>query len=90
MAHDKDKGDLDRGWPERPRVPRASGTPHGRSKPLLSVEETAELLGQSRSSLYRAIATGSLPLPVLNIGGRYRIARVAVERLIEGDWPSTA
>lgn len=89
MAHDKDDDDLDRGWPERRRIPRPSGTPHGRSKPLLSVEEAAELLGQSRSSLYRAIGTGSLPLPVLKIGGRYRIARIAVERLIEGHWPST-
>jgi excisionase family DNA binding protein len=61
----------------------------GRARPLLSVEEAAEMLGQSRSSLYRAISTGSVPLPVLTIGGRYRIARVAVERLIDGQSPSS-
>ena len=45
------------------------------------------MLGQSRSSLYRAIANGSVPVPVLNIGGRYRIARIALERLIDGGTP---
>jgi excisionase family DNA binding protein len=60
---------------------------HLRTKPLLSVEETAELLAQSRSSVYRAIGTNTLPLP--RIGGRYRIARVAVERLIDGQSPSS-
>jgi len=54
-------------------------------KPLLSVEEAAELLGQSRSSLYRAIGRGDLPLPLVTINGRYRIPRVAVERLIDGE-----
>jgi len=62
---------------------------HLRTKPLLSVDETAELLGQSRSSVYRAIGTNTLPLPVLRIGGRYRIARVAVERPIDGQSPSS-
>ena len=33
-------------------------------KPLLSVEETAILLGRSRSAVYRAIDRGDLPLPV--------------------------
>jgi excisionase family DNA binding protein len=54
-------------------------------KPLLSVEETAILLGQSRSSIYRAIDKGDLPLPVVKIGGRWRVPRRAVERLLEGD-----
>jgi excisionase family DNA binding protein len=54
-------------------------------KPLLSVEEAAEMLGQSRSSLYRAIKKGSVPLPVYKIGGRYRIPRAAVERLLNGE-----
>ena len=53
-----------------------------------ALEEAAELLGQSRSSLYRAIGTGTLPFPVLKIGGRYRIAHAAVERLIDGQSPS--
>jgi excisionase family DNA binding protein len=53
-------------------------------KPLLSVEETAFLLGESRSTLYRAVKAGSLPLPMFRIGARIRIPRVAVERLIDG------
>jgi excisionase family DNA binding protein len=58
----------------------------GRSpKPLLSVEDTAVLLGQSRSSIYRAIDRGDLPLPVFTINGRLRIPRRAVERLLDGD-----
>ena len=54
-------------------------------KPLVSVEEAAEMLGQSRSSLYRSIAKGDLPLPIWKIAGRYRIPRRAVERLVAGD-----
>lgn len=61
--------------------------PHHRQNPLLSVEEAAELLGQSRSSFYRAIERGDLPIPVFTIGGRYRIARRSVERLISGELP---
>ncbi len=57
------------------------------AKPLLSVEDTAVLLGQSRSSIYRAIDRGDLPLPVVTINGRLRIPRRAVERLLDGDIP---
>jgi excisionase family DNA binding protein len=53
-------------------------------RPLLSVEETAMLLGETRSTLYRALKAGTFPLPVFRIGGRIRIQRRAVERLIEG------
>ncbi|MHB1533408.1 MAG: helix-turn-helix domain-containing protein [Acidimicrobiales bacterium] len=54
------------------------------AKPLLSVEEVAILLGQSRSSIYRSIERGDLPLPVLTINGRRRVPRRAVERLLDG------
>jgi excisionase family DNA binding protein len=54
-------------------------------KPLLSVEEAADLLGRSRSSLYRSINRGDLPLPVYRISGRYCIPRRAVERFLDGD-----
>jgi excisionase family DNA binding protein len=54
------------------------------TRPLLSVEETAILLGETRSTLYRALKAGTLPLPVFRIGSRIRIPRRAVERLIEG------
>jgi excisionase family DNA binding protein len=53
--------------------------------PLLSVEEAAELLGQSRSSLYRSIHKGDLPLPLVRMSGRWRIPRRAVERLVAGE-----
>lgn len=56
-------------------------------KPLLSVEQTAVLLGESRSSLYRSIERGDLPLPVFRLNGRLRIPRRAVERLMEGELP---
>lgn len=56
-------------------------------KPLLSVEEVAILLGQSRSSLYRSIERGDLPLPVFKLSGRWRVPRRAVESLDEGDLP---
>lgn len=58
-------------------------------RPLLSVEEAAELLGQSRSSLYRAIERGDLPFPVFTINGRYRIALRSVELVIAGDLGGT-
>lgn len=56
-------------------------------KPLLSVEEAATLLGESRSTLYRSIERGDLPLPVFRINGRLRIPRRAVDRLVEGSDP---
>lgn len=59
-------------------------------KPLLSVEETAILLGETRSTLYRAVKAGTLPLPVLRIGSRIRIPRVAVERLVAGIVPKSS
>ena len=55
--------------------------------PLVSVDEAAVLLGASRSSVYRSIERGDLPLPVFRINGRLRIARRAVERLIAGEPP---
>lgn len=56
-------------------------------KPLLSIEETAILLGETRSTLYRAVKAGTLPLPMFRIGSRIRIPRSAVERLIAGEAP---
>jgi excisionase family DNA binding protein len=56
-------------------------------KPFLSVEEAAVLLGEARSTIYRAVKAGTLPLPVVRIGERLRIPRSAVDRLIAGDVP---
>ncbi len=53
-------------------------------KPLLSVEEAANLLGETRSTLYRSIKEGSFPLPIFRIGRRIRIPRRSVERLLNG------
>lgn len=57
-------------------------------KPLLSVEETSVLLGESRSSVYRSIERGDFPLPVFKLNGRLRVPRRAVERFIDGDYPA--
>lgn len=59
-------------------------------KPLLSVDEVAILLGTNRSSIYRSIERGDLPLPVFKINGRLRIARAAVQRLLDGEPPPTS
>ena len=53
-------------------------------KPLLSVEEAANLLGETRSTLYRSIKEGSFPLLIFRIGRRIRIPRRSVERLLNG------
>ena len=57
------------------------------TKPFLSVEETALLVGESRATLYRAIQRGDFPLPVVRLGARLRVPRRAVERLLDGSWP---
>lgn len=44
-------------------APGAAATPR-LPKTLLSVEETADLLGTNRSTLYRSIGRGDFPLPL--------------------------
>jgi excisionase family DNA binding protein len=77
------------GAPNAGRVMAARSRPASNlaTKPLLSIEEAAILLGETRSTLYRAVQAGTLPLPVYTIGGRLRIPRRAVERLLDGDPP---
>src|ERR1035438_6035687 len=70
--------------------PMANSDKSWSRKPLLSVDDAAVLLGQSRSSIYRAIGRGDLPVPVFTINGRIRIARRSVERLLAGELPLTA
>ena len=53
--------------------------------PLLTVEETALLLGISPSKVYRSIVRGDFPLKVLTINGRAHIVRAEVLRLINGE-----
>ncbi len=59
------------------------------TKPLLSIDEAAILLGESRLTIYRAVKAGTLPLPTYLIGHRLRIPRRAVERLLAGLPPAT-
>jgi excisionase family DNA binding protein len=54
-------------------------------RPFVSIEEAALLLGESRSTVYRAVKSGSFPLPVVRIGERLRVPRSAIERLIAGE-----
>ncbi len=59
-------------------------------KPLLSVEEAAILLGETRSTLYRAIKDGNFPIPVHRIGSRIRIPRRSIERFLAGEVSATS
>ena len=55
---------------------------------LLSVEEAAVLLEIDRATCYRAIRNQTFPIPVVRLGGRIRIPRRAVERLLDGADPA--
>lgn len=57
----------------------------GPTRPLLSVREAATLLGMDPSTLYRAINRAEVPFPVIQLGGRLRIPRAAIDRLINGE-----
>jgi len=46
----------------------------------LTVEEVAEVLGISRSSAYLAVKRGELP--VIRIGRRYVVSKLALERIL--------
>ena len=54
------------------------------ARAFLSIEETAVLLGISRATLYRSVQRGDFPVPVVQLNGRLRVPRRAVERLMEG------
>jgi len=56
----------------RPIAPRAT----------LSVEESAVLLGLSRSAAYEAVRNRSFPVAVLTINGRYYVPRAPLEALL--------
>lgn len=59
------------------------------TKALLSVDEAALLLGIARSTAYRAITTGTFPVPIIRVGGRWRISHEALRRLLDGEKPTT-
>ena len=52
---------------------------------LLSVEETALVLGIGRSTLYRAVQAGKVPFPVHRIGGVWYVPRRSLERFLDGE-----
>jgi excisionase family DNA binding protein len=54
----------------------------GRMK-LLSLKETAEVLGLKPSTLYAWHSKGTLPLPVIRIGGKLLFDIRDIDRLIE-------
>ena len=60
-----------------------------REAQLLSVEETALVLGLGRSTLYRAVQAGEVPFPVHRIGGVWYVPRRSLERFLEGQADST-
>jgi excisionase family DNA binding protein len=57
--------------PERPRHQRET----------LTVVEAAEILGISRSSAFQAASNGELP--VIRIGKRLLVPRIALERMLD-------
>jgi excisionase family DNA binding protein len=55
------------------------------TKLLLSLEETALLLGIGRSTLYRAVKDDRVPFPVHRIGGCWYVPKAALQRFLNGE-----
>jgi predicted DNA-binding transcriptional regulator AlpA len=53
--------------------------------PLLSIRELAVLAGLNPSTLYRSIARGEFPLPIVRLGNRIRVSWAAAEALLFGE-----
>ena len=51
-------------------------------KVVLSVSETARILGLSRNSTYQGVFTGEIPH--IKVGKRILIPRIALEKMLEG------
>ncbi len=56
-------------------------------KQTLTVDEAARCLGVGRNSLYEAIARGEIP--VIRVGKRLLVPKVALDRLLSGDHASS-
>ena len=56
-----------------------------KSAQLLSLEDTALVLGIGRSTIYRAVRDGHVPFPVHRIGGKWYVPRRALERFLDGE-----
>jgi excisionase family DNA binding protein len=55
------------------------------TKLLLSLEETALLLGIGRSTLYRAVKDDKVPFPVHRIGGYWYVPKAGLQRFLNGE-----
>jgi excisionase family DNA binding protein len=58
-----------------------------KSAQLLSLEDTALVLGIGRSTMYRAVRDGRVPFPVHRIGGKWYVPKRALERFLDGEEP---
>lgn len=56
----------------------------------LTVREAARQLGVATSFLYRLVQRGEAPFPVLRLGRRVVVSRVALERYLAGDGNNSA
>ncbi len=50
-----------------------------------SITEVADRLGIARSTAYELAASGRLPVPVIRLGRRMVVPRVALDRLLAGE-----
>jgi excisionase family DNA binding protein len=50
-----------------------------------TVPEAALLIGVDKLTLYAAIRHGQSPVPVITVGRRYLIPKVALDRLLAGE-----
>ena len=57
--------------------------PPAEDRPVLTVDETAKLLGISRGSAYQAVRRGEIP--TIRIGRRFLIPRARLMAMLAGD-----
>jgi excisionase family DNA binding protein len=50
-----------------------------------TVPEAASLIGVDKLTLYAAIRNGNSPVPVITVGRRLLISKVALDRLLAGE-----
>ena len=62
--------------------------PDPSDRPCISADEAFTHLGIDRTTGYRAIKTGSFPLPVIRVGRTIRIPTAALLQLLAVDPPS--
>jgi excisionase family DNA binding protein len=58
---------------------------HEADRSTLTVEEAAARLGISRTLAYELARTGRLPVPVLRLGRRVLVSRLALERVLAAE-----